>query len=197
MSDESPEDSMTKALGVLPRLAAPPGWQQQVLNQIEDKERARPQWAFLPWMWKGALGAAAVGFAAWLLFFRPHPMELAMGRPEIIPASQVVRSSSAKVGDTLRLEVTVGDAPAWDVRVYQERRLVASCASGARCVRDGNRGRAEIVLPTPGSHRVLLLAGRAIPPTHADLDEDVSGAGADVKILQSAPLTVLPFEPAR
>ena len=43
MSDESPEDSMMKALGALPRLAAPPGWQQQVLNAIDDKERARPR----------------------------------------------------------------------------------------------------------------------------------------------------------
>ena len=196
MSDESPEDSMTKALGALPRLAAPPGWQQQVLTAIDDKERSRPQWAFLSWMWKGALAAAAVGFAVWLLFFRSHPTQLAM-RPEIVPAAQVVRSSSAKVGDTLRLEITVGDAPAWDVRVYQERRLVASCASGARCVRDGNRAIAEIVLSQPGYHRALLMAGRAIPPTHADLDEDLNGPGADVNILQSAPLTVLPFEPAR
>jgi hypothetical protein len=199
MTDTNPEDLMAKALGSLPRMSAPPGWEQQVLKRIDDRERARPRRAWLPWAWKAALGAAAVGVAVWLLFLRSHPThELAM-RTEIVPAVQVVvrSSSSAKVGDTLRLEVTVGDAPGWDVRLYQERRLVASCASGARCVRDGTRGRAEIVLPQPGSHRVLLLAGSAIPPTRADLDEDVSAAGADVKMLQSAPLTVLPFEPAR
>lgn len=197
MSDANPEDSMMKALGTLPRLSAPPGWEQQVLSQIDDKEPLRARRAWLAWVWKGGLAGAAVGFAVWLLFFRPHPTrELAM-RTEIVPAAQIVRSSSAKVGDTLRVEVTIGVAPAWDVRVYQERRLVASCASGARCVRDGTRATAEIVLPRPGSHRVLLLAGRSIPPTRSDLDEDVNGAGADVKILQSAPLAVLPFEPTR
>jgi hypothetical protein len=189
MSDESredPEQSMTNALGALPRPSAPPGWEQRVLNEI-DKDPLRPRGAWLAWLWKGALAAAAVGLAAWLAL-RSQPTELAM-RTEVVPAPPVVRSSSAKVGDTLRVAVTVGDAPAWDVRVYQERRLVASCESGARCT----RGAAEIVLTQPGSHRVLLLAGRAIPPTRADLDQDVSGVGADVKILQSAPLIVLPF----
>jgi hypothetical protein len=174
-----------------------PGWQMKVWSRIARNEAQRARRSF--WIGGGATAVCAAA-AIWLLLFRgPAPMQIApqsavraappdADRPQVVIVSGqlAMRSTSARVGDTVRILVA-GDG---EVRVYRANLLVLRCPAhetGPGCTPDRLGLVAEAVLATAGDYQLMIL------PTHTaqtvgTLDQDlaavVNAGGDDYKLIE-------------
>jgi len=174
-----------------------PGWQLKVWSRIARHEAQRARRSF--WIGGGATAVCAAA-AIWLLLFRgPTPTQIAAhdgalvaasdtGRPQVVIVSGPLtkRSTSARVGDTVRISVA-GDG---EVRVYRANLLVLRCPAhetGPGCTPDRLGLVAEAVLATAGDYQLMILPTRTAQ-TVGTLDKDlaavVNAGGDDYKLIE-------------
>jgi hypothetical protein len=156
---------------------APEGWQAQVWARIDRDDAQRRQRRSLR---LAAAGTAVAIAAALVLFVRTGAPADRAPRIEIVAGATAMRSTSARVGD--RIRVSVGDGMA--VWLYRDdRSLVARCdaslptglAPGPRCVAGKDGLALESELAAPGRYQVVVLP-RSAPPPSGNLDRDVAAA---------------------
>jgi hypothetical protein len=155
----------------------PEGWQAQVWARIERDEALGRQQRSLR---LAAAGTAVAIAAALVLYVRTGVPADGAPRIEIVAGATAMRSTSARVGD--RIRVRVGDGMA--VWLYREdRSLIARCdasvptglAPGPRCAVGKDGLALESDLAAPGRYQVVVLP-RAAPPPSGNLDRDVAAA---------------------
>lgn len=171
----------------------PAGWEDAIRARIVAAEKLRGKGRRR--LRLAAIGfgiAAAAAIALWAA--RPRPRENALAlQVTVVRGAEPVRGATPHPGDRLVVHVALGPrAPGrMELRVYRgEAELVARCSSEPPCRLGADSLDAEIVLPSPGSFRALLLSGAA-PPPPAGLDRDASqmaDAGGDA--LLSLPVEV-------
>lgn len=177
-------------------------WQGRVWRQIaRDGMAATGLPGVRRWWWSfgGAL-AAACAVLVWLVV-RPSSELAAPGagdrvayldpadtlpRIEIISGPVAKRSTSARVGDRVRISARPGD----DIRVYRADRLVMRCIAGAPsedCSRGAQGIIAETALKTAGEYQLVVIKALRVEPVgsfDADLAAVVAANGSyDVKEL--------------
>jgi len=163
-------------------------WQARVWQEIAGERvmQKPPQ----PSRWWWSLAPALALCAALVLWLRPH--ELA--RPgstvrsssadcmpciEIISGPVVKRSTSARVGDRVRISARRGD----DIRVYRADQLVMRCtakAPSADCVTADQSIVAETAFTTAGEYQLVVIKGMVIEPVgslSADLAPVIEAGG--------------------
>jgi hypothetical protein len=155
----------------------PEGWQSQVWARIDREEGEARQRRSLRLAAAGALVAVA---AAVVLYVRTGTSADGAPRIEIVAGATAMRSTSARVGD--RIRVRVGDGMA--VWLYREdRALIARCdarspsglAPGPRCAVGKDGLALESELAAPGRYQVVVVP-REAPPPSGNLDRDVAAA---------------------
>lgn len=174
-----------------------PGWQMKVWSRIARREGQRARRSV--WF-GGGMAAVCAAAAVWLLLFRapatvhvattvsPAAVAPTSDRPriEIVSGELAMRSTSARVGDRVRVSI----AGNGEVRVYRADRLVLRCpAHEARpgCTPDPLGLVAEAVLATAGDYQLMLLPTRTAEPV-GTLDKDlaavVNAGGDDYKLIE-------------
>ena len=141
-----------------------PEWKPKVWQAIE---RGAPRRAAPWWISGGVVAAAALVLVLWWVRGdRAQPETRPQTEIEIISGHTAMRSKSARVGDSIRVNAAVGE----EVRLYRADRLVTQCASSP----------CETELAVAGEYEVVILTARAPAPT-GSLDRDlaavVSGGG--------------------
>jgi hypothetical protein len=158
---------------------APAGWQAQVWARIEREEAAARQRRSLR---LAAAGTAVAIAAALVLYVRTGVPADSAPSIEIVAGATAMRSTSARVGD--RIRVRVGDGMA--VWLYRDdRSLIARCdagmppglAPGPRCAAGKDGLALESELAAPGRYQVVVLP-RTAPPPSGNLDRDVAAAAS-------------------
>jgi len=152
----------------------PVGWEARVLAAAA-KPKPKPWWWF-------ASPVVALAVTAIVLFFgrspSEQPLQLAL---DVEKGAQVVRGSSAHVGDIVHATAT-GGGRYRVVWVYRNERLVISCPAAPQCRRDGEATVADVVLDTTGVYTIVALTSSSpVPAPAGALDTDVGkalGAGA-------------------
>lgn len=157
-----------------------PQWQARVWGRIARDKARRHMWRCLG----GALAAAAATTLFWLAIDRrgdPPPLAdraarrpvdppasvdgaNAMAQIEIISGPVAMRSTSARVGDRVRISARTGD----EVRVYRAERLMLRCADAAGapgCVRGPSGVIAEATLETAGPYQLVVIEAAHVPGT--------------------------------
>jgi hypothetical protein len=174
----TPLDRVETALATLGRdHEPPPGWEARVLAAIE----ARPPW-WHRWRRWLAIPAVAVVALAMLQLRAPAGLELAV---EITPTEQVVRGSSAHLGDLVAATAS-GGGRYRAIWVYRDDDLIAVCPGAALCEITGARSRATIALAALGEYEfVALSSARPIPPARGSYDLDMASA-ADAGVTSQA-----------
>jgi hypothetical protein len=192
-------DELIRALPVLGAgRSGDPGWQMKVWSRIARHEAQRARRSF--WIGAGATAVCATA-AIWLLLFRgpptppqiaPHSAEIAAAadtdRPKVVIVSGqlAMRSTSARVGDTVRILVA-GDG---EVRVYRANLLVLRCPAhetGPGCTPDRLGLVAEAVLATAGDYQLMILpthTADAVGTLDKDLAAVVNAGGDDYKLIE-------------
>jgi hypothetical protein len=142
------------------------GWQANVWRQIDGERvgrRAR-------WRWQLACGlAVACALALWLGRGGPG----AVAQPpvfEVIAGGVAMRSSSAVVGDRLRVWVDAAS----EVWIYRADRLVLRCRArqgSGDCALDRDGMAAVLLLSVADSYDALVVPAPVAPP-HGELDVD-------------------------
>ncbi|MFN3199679.1 MAG: hypothetical protein ACE366_14835 [Bradymonadia bacterium] len=174
---------VTEALGAHQAEAAPEGnWEAKIWAGIAQEEASarpqRPKW--LVWLLGPALAAAAALAVVMLSKdTQTHgPRGLSL---EVIADAQGVRGDHAKVGDRLRLNVSLGDASRADLRVYRgESELVYRChrdQRGDNCTISDTAITATVGFPATGEYRALVIYDGDLPLS-GGLDADVAAARA-------------------
>jgi hypothetical protein len=174
-----------------------PWWQERVLRRIDSEPSRIPPW--LPWGSALAAACALVVFVAIPELFPGDPGPKPVGgelvaagdtrQPsfEIIPAEHVVRSTSAGIGDRVRIWVRATQ----EARIYRGDELILRCtaasaaAASPGCSRDRGGVVAEHAFKLAGDYQ-LLMAPAGLAP------EPVGQAGVAVVAAESAAA-----EPAR
>jgi hypothetical protein len=183
----------------IPMSNAPPrgesDWQARVWQQIAVEGKIRPPAPTTSrWWW-----SLAPAFAACIVLFvgyrnlqrepdrfaelRPLAANYSSPRIEIISGPVVKRSTSARVGDRVRISARAGD----DVRLYRAERLVMRCtakAPSAECTRTDHGIVAETALAAPGDYQLVVIEGMVIEPV-GSLSSDLAPvikAGGDPQI---------------
>lgn len=187
----------------LPRVgAATPGdpdWQTRVWSRIARQETRRVRRSY--WL-GGALAACAiavlclcaVGRRDTYVEIRQHPSDRGVWRLrdaestrpefEIVSGRDAKRSTSARVGDRVR----VAALPGSEVRVYRADRLILRCPAWRRspgCAPDLLGLVADAELATPGEYQVVLIPMVTADPIGA-LDDDLAAvvrAGGEYRTL--------------
>jgi len=133
-----------------------PDWQRHVWRRISREASTRAPGH--GWAWaSGALVAASV--LAVIVLSRSDGDTPGDGRPrvETIPSAVAKRSTSASVGDRVRVSVL----PTQEVRLYRAEKLVLRCAADAApaagCTRDEGGLVAELELALPGEYQILIV----------------------------------------
>jgi hypothetical protein len=154
-------------------------WQARVWRQIAQDSMAPARWAGIRrWSWSvgGAL-AAACAVLVWLAIPPQAELSIPAGndqvaylesadtlpRIEIISGPVAKRSTSARVGDRVRISARLRD----DIRVYRADRLVMRCtaaAPAADCRRDAQGIVAETALATAGEYQLVVIKSPRIEP---------------------------------
>jgi hypothetical protein len=160
-----------------------PAWKAAVWSRIaRDREGSTRRWSrwFIP---ASAIAAAAALFVMWL------------GRtPEVLSVTAEVHAGQAAVrggadahrGDALRVTATMGRHSHAELRVYfNDSEVIADCAAGISCARQGETISTTAVMDSIGTYRpVLIISNKAIPRPTGTLDRDSAAAlsaGAQVK----------------
>lgn len=143
-----------------------PDWQARVWQRIDGARG----WGLGRWGWQlTAVLAAACVVALWIGRAGPRPE----GRSpvfEVVAGSVAMRSSSAAVGDRLRVRVDAGS----EVWIYRDGKLLMQCRAGqptTGCTLDPDGVTAELVLAREGKYRAIAVKGPVAPPRGV-LDED-------------------------
>jgi hypothetical protein len=159
-----------------------PSWQTRVWGRIARDEASRARRSY--WIAGGFAAAAAVvllcvhfgaGSADHGIAERP--------RFDIVPGPVAMRSTSARVGDRVRISVGRGQ----EARVYRANHLVLRCPVGSTapgCTPDDQGLVAEALLGTAGEYQlVMILAATADPVGTLDRDlAAVVSAGGEYKV---------------
>jgi hypothetical protein len=145
-----------------------PHWQAHVWRRID--RRASP--SVVSRYVIGALAAAAVTTAFWLLVGnreeRGHG-EVAVApadklpRIEIISGPVAMRSTSARVGDRVRISAKPDD----EIRVYRAEQLMLRCSArqaSAGCTRTSRGLVSETTLETAGEYQLVVIKSGAVEP---------------------------------
>jgi hypothetical protein len=159
-----------------------PRWQAGVWKEIER----RPTY---PFVWAGTL-AAACALALLVLPLLPGGKPAGDERPriEIVPSEIAMRSTSAGIGDRVRIQIRSTD----EARIYRGERLILRCTAQAvktaECASDGGGLRAEHVLALPGDYRLVIFpAGIAEPAGSFDRDlAAITTGGASYELRELA-----------
>jgi hypothetical protein len=181
----------------IPMSNAPPrgesDWQARVWQQIAVEGKRRPPAPSKPrWLWSLAPAFAAcavllVGYRMRLHAPGPETTHIvasySVPRIEIISGPVVKRSTSARVGDRVRISARMGD----DVRLYRAERLVMRCtakAPSAQCTHTDHGIVAETAFDTPGDYQLVVIEGMVVEPVDS-LSADVAAvikAGGDPQL---------------
>jgi hypothetical protein len=181
----------------IPMSNAPPGgesdWQARVWQQIAvEGKRRLPAPSTSRWWW--SLAPAFAACIVLVMGYRMRQRDLdQLGEPlavtytspriEIISGPVVKRSTSARVGDRVRISARAGD----DIRLYRAERLVMRCTGKTQspeCIRTERAIVAETAFETPGDYQLVVIEGMVIEPADslsADL-VPVIKAGGDPQI---------------
>lgn len=177
-------EQIVRAMPRVGARASAPDWQLKVWSQIasEQTRRARRSYAI-----GGALVAACAIAMIWLFAIRPGGNVAAHDpspRPwlEIVSGRIAMRSTSAHVGDRVRIAVR----PGGEVRLYRANRLVLRCPAWRRapgCVPDMLGLVADAELATAGDYQIVVIPLVTAEPT-GSLDGDLAAvvvAGGEYK----------------
>jgi hypothetical protein len=182
----------------IPMSNAPPrgesDWQARVWQQIAVEGKRRPPAPSASrWWW--SLAPAFAACVVLLVGYRMRQRDLdhaalpalamkyTSPRIEIISGPVVKRSTSARVGDRVRISARAGD----DVRLYRAERLVMRCiakAPSAECTRTEHGIVAETAFETPGDYQLVVIEGMVIEPRDSLSDDlaPVIKAGGDPQL---------------
>jgi hypothetical protein len=169
-----------------------PDWQRHVWRRIARQETSRARRSY----WLGG-GLAAVGALAAIALYvtREAPpdgwiagdAERSAGGPrpriEIVSSRASMRSSSARVGDRVRISVRPGS----EVRIYRADRLVLRCPAwqtSPGCTPDAAGLVADTALTTAGDYQLVTITSATVDPAGAR-DQDLAAvmdAGGDYKL---------------
>lgn len=133
-----------------------PDWQRHVWRMISRDASARAPGH--RWVWAGGALAAACVLAV-VVLSRSGGGTPGAGRPrvETIPSAVAKRSTSASVGDRVRISVL----PSQEVRLYRAQKLVLRCSADAApatgCARDEGGLVAELELELSGEYQILIV----------------------------------------
>jgi hypothetical protein len=177
-------------------------WQPRVWQQIAREGMTSTGLPGIRRWWWSLGGALAAGCAV-LVWLVVHPPNKPAGRgasdgvaylesAETLPRIEIIsgpvakRSTSARVGDRVRISARPGD----DIRVYRADHLVARCVAGAPsedCSRGAQAIVAETALKTAGDYQLVVIKAQRVEPIgsfDADLAAVVAAGGSyDVKEL--------------
>lgn len=177
-------DQLVRALpGVGGAATGAPDWQMRVWSRIAREEGSRARRSY--WIGGGLVAAAAI---ACIWFARAGDDIVARkARPqiEIVPGKLAMRSTSARVGDRVRISVDRGQ----EVRVYRAERLVLRCparATSPGCASDAQGLVAEAELATAGDYQLVVIPAATAGPV-GTLDRDLAAvvsAGGDYKVTE-------------
>jgi hypothetical protein len=136
-----------------------PRWQSRVWWQIANMEsRSRP---WVPWVTAFAAAAALVLFVSTQGLLHRDGGDAARDvRPrfDIVPSEVAMRSTSAGIGDHVRLWA----GRRQEARIYRAEKLLLRCTPGGTatpgCTRDDDGLLAEHVLRLPGDYQLVIVA---------------------------------------
>jgi hypothetical protein len=155
-----------------------PNWQVRVWSRIAHEETKRARRSY--WL-GGGLAAACALAVVWLLAVHRDPgsppwqvAAASSDRPsiEIISGTLAQRSTSARVGDRVRISVPHGG----EVRIYRADRLMLRCPAWQRsagCTLDRAGLVAELELATPGEYQLVMILSLTAEPV-GTLDGDLA-----------------------
>jgi bacterioferritin-associated ferredoxin len=137
------------------------------------------------WCQGGGLVAAFAVVLLWLVIGRGDQPDELRPRIEVVPGKVAMRSTSARVGDTVRVLVP----PADEVRIYRADHLVLRCpvgSSGGGCRSDARGLIAEALIATTGDYQLVIVkAATADPVGNRDRDLGaIVAAGGDYQITE-------------
>ena len=170
----------------LPRVGAgatgAPDWQTQVWSRIARAETSRVRRSHR--VGGGLAAACAVAVVCVFLTRRPAGDQLAQlaaepqprPRIEIVSGRLAMRSTSARVGDRVRIAVLPGGA----VRLYRAGQLVLRCPAWRRapgCAPDLLGLVADAELATAGDYQIALITSITAEP-RGSLDRDLAAVVA-------------------
>ena len=179
-------EDRAELIRALPRLGATvtgdPQWQARVWERIGREQTARTRRAY--WLGAGLVAACALA-VLWLPLFQRDAGSIVADRPriEIVSGPLAVRSTSARVGDRVRISVPPGQ----EVRVYRADRLVLRCPverASPGCVPDARGLVVEAELTTAGEYQLVrILLATAEPAGSLDRDlAAVVNAGGQYRV---------------
>jgi hypothetical protein len=180
---------LVRAIGTVSARRGDPRWQARVWRRIAELDAPRhPTW--IPWA--GALAAAAVLVLIVWTQAGPHGAGGGEREPgfEIIPSELAMRSTSAGIGDRVRIRVRATQ----EARIYRAEKLLLRCTAPAAaatpgCSRDGGDVLAEFALALPGDYQ-LVIAPAGIGEPAGSLEADMAAITAAHGKFQVRELTV-------
>jgi hypothetical protein len=191
-------DERDELVRALPRVGAAstgdPHWQTRVWSRIAREETARARRSY--WLGAGLVAACAIAVVYAQFFHRDRIAGLASrasspssvkDRPriEIVSGQLAMRSTSARVGDRVRISIELGQ----EVRVYRADLLVLRCRAqlaAPGCVPDAQGLVAETELATAGEYQLVVIPATTFEPV-GTLDRDLAAvvsAGGDYKVTE-------------
>jgi len=182
-----------------------PDWQMRVWSRIARDEASRARRSY--WIGGGLAVAAAAAAIVCIWFTRPGDHVVVRyttqsdsvvsvaaaddgarkARPqiEIVSGKLAMRSTSARVGDRVRILVDLGQ----EVRVYRAERLLLRCparATSPGCASDDQGLVAEAELATAGEYQLVVIPAATAEPV-GTLDRDLAAvvsAGGDYQVTE-------------
>jgi len=157
---------------------ADPAWKRRVWEQIERYEKRRDTVArVLPW---ATAFAAASALAVFVSTQGPAVITTAHDvrpRYDVVPSQVAMRSTSAGIGDRVRLWA----GPGQEARIYRAEKLLLRCTPSTptgtpACTRDDDGVMAELVLQLPGDYQLVIVqpAAPAIVEPAGSFDGDLA-----------------------
>lgn len=163
-------------------------WQADVWRQIARDERASSGRRVLrmPRIAIAVAVTAALLIVWWVKRDPPSHERVVIDRPriEILSGATAMRSTSARVGDRVRVLVSHGDT----VWIYRGDRLIARCpATPGICTDDPDGSLAELELSVAGDYQIVIVTTTLIPEGLLDRDlAKVVGAGGRYQLTELA-----------
>ena len=178
--------------GVAETRTGDPGWQAHVWGRIAREDASKVRRSY--WIAGGLVAGLAAAVVA-LVLFRVRPFgeagervaRNAHDRPriEIVTGPIARRSTSARVGDSVRISVGRGQ----EARVYRAGHLQLRCVANRPsdgCVPDDQGMVAETTLATAGEYQLVIIRSATADPKGM-LDRDLAAvvsAGGDHDITE-------------
>ena len=181
---------LVRAFALVGAHGGDPRWQARVWKRI-DGEDARPR-TWVPWTTALAAAAALVVFVSTRRDGPDDPDDEVVHdvqpRIEIVPSEIARRSTSAGIGDRVRIWVRANQ----EARIYRAEKLIVRCApattSTPGCSRDGGGVKAEHTLAFPGDYQLVIAPAGEAPA--GSLDGDLAAITASGGTYQLRALAV-------